>query len=306
MVREHFYSIYGLKVKSELKINELVPLKDISLGEYDVEVKVGQIPTERLEKIPQDRYFFGEKDNFIFSVSDVANYYISEGNKVTIEPFIDICEQPVKTFLLGTSFGMLLQERNTVAIHGGTIVINNKAIIITGDQGAGKSTLVNGFRHRGFGFMADDVSVTGIDENNNIVVKSAYPQQKVCKDAMIKMGYDLNGFRLIDEGRQKYVVPVKETFRHEDLNLGAIFYITKDSNNEEVKLEEIKGTEKLNIIMNNIYRIEFLRLIGMESEYFKKCLDMAKKIPVFKIIRPAEGFTIDKQMMEIENIMEKY
>ena len=32
-------------------------------------------------------------------------------------------------------------QRDIVAIHGGTIVIDNKAIILTGNRGAGKSTL---------------------------------------------------------------------------------------------------------------------------------------------------------------------
>lgn len=306
MKKKYFYNLYGLTVKSELEIRELLPLKDRSTSNQCVEIRMGKVPNESLEKIPSNRWFLGEKDDFIFSIVDVANYHISNGNTVTIEPLINTCEQPVKTFLLGTSFGVLLQQRNTVAIHGGTVIVNNKAIVITGDQGAGKSTLVNGFRHRGFGFMADDVSVTGVDENNNIVIKSAYPQQKVCKDAMIKMGYNLEDFRLIDEGRQKYVIPVSKTFSQEDLELGAIFYITKDENSEKVKFDEIKGTEKLNIIINNIYRIELLRLIGMNKEYFKKCLDIAKRIPIFKITRPADGFTIDAQMKEIEKIMRRY
>lgn len=304
MIKENFYSLYGLKVKSELKINELMPLRDRGL-EYDVEVKIGKIPNEKLNKIHKYTYFCGENDNFTFCIDDVSNYDIANGDTITVEPLIDTCEQEVKTFLLGTSFGMLLQQKNLIAIHGGAVVVNNKAIVITGDQGAGKSTLVNGFRHRGFGFMADDVSVTGVDLNGDIVIKSAYPQQKVCKDAMIKMGYNLEDFKLIDEGRQKYVVPVTKTFRHEDLNLGAIFYITKD-NVEEVKIEEIKGTEKLNILINNIYRIELLRLIGMNKEYFTKCLNIAKKIPIFKITRPVDGFTIDEQMEKIEKIMERY
>ncbi|MDO4536455.1 MAG: hypothetical protein Q4B63_11715 [Clostridium perfringens] len=305
MVKEYFYNLYGLMVKSELEINELVSLKNRSTSNHDVEIKIDKVPNEKLEKIPNNSWFLGEGDNFTFSIDNVANYHISKGNEIIVDSINNSPNQPVKTFLLGTSFGMLLQQRNTVAIHGGTVIVDNKSIVITGDQGAGKSTLVNGFRHRGFGFMADDVSVTGLDENNNIVIKSAYPQQKVCKDAMIKMGYNLENFKLIDEGRQKYVVSVSKTFRREDLNLGAIFYITKD-NVKEVKIEEVKGTEKLNIVINNIYRIEILRLIGMNKEYFRKCLDIAKRIPIYKITRPANGFTIDDQMKEIEKIMKKY
>lgn len=305
MAKEYFYNLYGLRIKSELKINELVCINNINIDSYDVEVNSSKVPSEKPESIFSNRYLFNKSNNFIFSVNNVANYHVSNGNAVTIEPLIDIGEQPIKTFLLGTSFGMLLHQRNSVAIHGGTIIVNNKAVVITGEQGAGKSTLVNGFRHRGFGFMADDVSVTGLDKDNSIVVKSAYPQQKVCKDAMLKMGYNLDDFKLIDEDRQKYVVPVSETFRQEDLNLGAIFYITKDSVGG-VKIEEVKGSEKLNIVMNNIYRIGLIRTIGIGKEYFLKCLDIAKRIPVFKITRPANGFTIDEQMEKIEEIMKRY
>lgn len=35
----------------------------------------------------------------------------------------------------------MLIQRNIVAIHGGSVLIDDKAIICTGDTGAGKSTL---------------------------------------------------------------------------------------------------------------------------------------------------------------------
>ncbi|MGL5243605.1 MAG: hypothetical protein ACRC7R_00300, partial [Sarcina sp.] len=109
-----------------------------------------------------------------------------------------------------------------------------------------------------------------------------------------------------DEGRDKFVIPVRESFLTSSKRLGAICEIT-EGDVESVQVNEITGNEKLRLLIKNIYRIEFVRASGLYPEYFKKCINIAKNIVLFKVIRPKNQFTVKEQIESIEKAMdEKY
>lgn len=295
----YYYKIYGLNVKSEKKIDELVESNNTL--NIDVEIKVDKIPKEKLKYLKDDIWLYVSKDISVFRIDNHVTYLIEDGNKITIEEKEGSDLQLVKTFLLGTSFGLLLKQRNIIAIHGGAILINNKAVIFTGNSGVGKSTITNAFRLNNFKFLADDVSVIEINENK-VIVNPAYPQQKICRDVMEKMGYNISNFELIDEGRGKYVIPAKESFTYSSKELGAICEI-EVSDYDDVYMEEVLGIEKIKLIMKSIYRSEIFFNIGVEKEYLKKMVELAKSIEVYKILRPKNKFSVDDQ---IKLILEKF
>ena len=296
-MEKYYYKVYGLNVESDIEMPEL--LKIDRDNKIDVVVKYGEIPKEMLNKIPEGRWFHLEEDFFVFRIENVAKYFVKNGSEIIIEPFDFANKDDVRIFTLGTSFGILINQRNNIAIHGGSILINDEAIILTGHMGAGKSTLTNAFRHNGYRFLCDDVSVLD-NKKEEIFVVPAYPQQKLCKDAMDKMGYDIEKFKKIDDDRDKYCIPVHDSFEKDPRKLSAICEIELVEADNDVEVKEIFGQEKFFSIMRNIYRIELIRTMDMKKEYFSKCLDIAKNIRVFKVKRPKEKFTVDEQIRLIE------
>ena len=111
------------------------------------------------------------------------------------------------------------------------------------------------------------------------------------------------GVLLAKEGdgpKVKYIVPAKEEFIYEPRKLTTIIKITV-GDVEEVTIKELKGSEKINNIINNIYRGEYIKhLGGVNPEYFKKCLNIAKNINFSVVTRPKDQFTVDKQIALIE------
>ena len=166
-------------------------------------------------------------------------------------------------------------------------------------MGAGKSTLTNYFRHYEYPFMADDVCST-IELQDEIFIEPAYPQQKICRDAMEKMGYRIDDFKLIDEDREKICNPYTRKFcKEKKQKLQAIFEI-EPYDGEAVKIEEISGGEKMKTILRNIYRIEIIAPHGIPPAYFKKVINIAKNTLVFRIKRPKNQFSVDRQIELIE------
>ncbi|MEG2618868.1 MAG: hypothetical protein RR984_03875, partial [Bacilli bacterium] len=104
----------------------------------------------------------------------------------------------------------------------------------------------------------------------------------------------------------KYIVPAFDEFTKEDVPLEAIFEL-KVGDVDDVKIEEITGADKINNIIKNIFRIEMLYYSdGISPIYFKKCIEIAKNTKFYKISRPRNVFSVDRQIEIIEDLILKY
>lgn len=300
---EYFYSVYGLIVCSEIELSELVEIDKYDIcdihNKVDVNIKYGDMP-KYVEKSINNGCFYSFDESW-FYIPHVAVYRICNGKDIYIKP-IGQKTQEIKTFLLGGAFICLLFQRKTIAIHGGSILVNDGVVIVTGRCGAGKSTLTSAFRKSGYEYLADDLSVIEINRCGKIDVNPAYPQQKLCRDAAIRLGYNINNLVRIDEGRDKFAIPSRKDFINSPKELKAIFEINADSRVKNIKIEEIKGITKLNSIIENIYESKISKCYGVDS-FMNILLKIAKNIPYYKLTRPQKLFTVNEQIDLIMSIL---
>lgn len=292
------YSVYGLNIKSEIVIEEFDKL-DTLIEDNIVNITYGEMPENIKEKIKNNKRIELSKNETWFHINNIATYRICNGNEVTVELAENPDMQIMRVYIMCSCLGFIMLQRDMVAIHGGVIEMDNKAVIFTGDRGAGKSTLITALREKGYKFISDDVA--GIKFNNAPYVMPGFPYQKLCTSAMDKFGYDKESYTsFMSDKEVKYIVPAKEQFVEESRELISIIKLTV-GDVEEVTIEELKGYEKLNNVIENIYRGEYIpRLGGMSPNYFKKCLDITKYIKFYKVTRPKEGFIVNKQIELIE------
>ena len=138
-------------------------------------------------------------------------------------------------------------------------------------------------------------------KNNIPMVKHGFPYQKLCSSAMDKLEYDKEKyFSFMSDTEIKYLVDAHDDFIYEDTRLFALCELSV-SDTDQVQIEEIKGSEKLNKLITNRYRAEFVQAMGGISPIaFKTLLQIAKSIKFYKIIRPEGQFTVDKQIELLE------
>lgn len=243
------------------------------------------------------------KEEVWFHIPNVATYYIKDREIYVEEHSGD--KNTIKVYLLGSALGVLLIINNIIAIHGATIILSDKGIIISGDSGSGKSTLTSGLIESGNKFISDDISRLDMNDNDEFLINPAYSQRKLCRDSIIELGYELDKCTLFDEVRDKYLVESKEKFIYENVKLNAIFEINiGDENQREVTIKEVEGYEKLKVILKNIFRVEIAYKIGFSKDYFKKILDVANGVKVYKIFRPKDKFTVDEQIYKVIKTLE--
>ena len=293
------YFIYGLHVESEIEIDEA--MMDNQDQVTDVMVKLGGMPNEVREKLGEQKSsmvaLIHKRDGLCFRVPEVGDYMVEEGC-ITISPFIDATSQPIKTFLLGSAFGFCMVLRKKVVMHGGAVEHNGKGIIVTGESGAGKSTVTNALRERGYLFIADDVCALE-EDGEKMHISMAYPQQKLCRDAALKMGYDLSELIYINEHRDKFAVRLKDGILPEGADFSFLFEL-RLAEDGKLSYQKVEGHEKLFTIIRNIYRGEnAFDMWGMPPEYMKRCLKIASTIEVYQINRPADINTLEEIMQFI-------
>ena len=292
------YYVYGLNIKSEIEIQEFEKIDRIENKDI-VTIRYSKMQKEIKDKILEGCNIQLFKDKIWFHINNIATYCITNGNSIEVEVCENADMQLMKVYIMCSCLGFIMLQRDMVAIHGAVIEMDNKAVIFTGDKGAGKSTLSTALRERGYRFISDDVASTKFDKVPYVM--PGFPYQKLCKSAMDNFGYEKDEYiSFMSDDEIKYIVPAKDKFVYEDRELTAIVKLSV-GNVEEVTIEELRGGEKLNNIIENIYRGEYIKYLdGMNPKYFKQCLNIAKNIRFFKITRPVNKFTVDDQIELIE------
>lgn len=293
----YYYRVYGLNIKSDIEIKEFVEINNHD--SIQVTICYSEIPDRIINKFREGNVCDINDNDIWFNIENIAVYHVKDGNLINYNPYENVDFYYLKTFIECTCLGFIMLQRNKIAIHGGTSVINDQAIIITGEKGAGKSSLTTALREKGYKFISDDIAP--IEFGDSIEVNPGFPYQKLCYDTAKKMEYNPDEFfSFMSDSEIKYLIPVFNDFQSKDTELASIFEIVK-GNVDTVIIEEVKSSDKLANIIKNIYRGEFIGILGgMKPEYFKKCLNIAQKVKMYKIIRPYKGFTVDDQIRLIE------
>lgn len=297
----YLYRAFGLKFASDFYLPELIKAED--LDEIDINIIKGIVPTDIDKVIWEEEDVKISQNELIFEIEDVAKYYLRNGNFITVEPNKGSNNNSVRLYLLGMALGTILLQRGIVPIHGSTVVIDGKAIILSGVSGAGKSTLSSAFRKMGYSFLADDISVVVINEDGIPIVQPGYPQQKLWSDSLEIMREDTRHLLKVSTKENKYAVTIQEGFLDSPVPLAAIFEINPEKC-KCVEISKIYGTDKLNTLLRNIYRGVLFKILGTKLEYFKQCLEISKSIEVFKLVRPEDIFSLEEQIRLVKQKIE--
>lgn len=327
------YLLYGLNVESEIEIEEAYS-KDFE-GKADVEIVAGHMPPEVLD-------IFDVKDQnepcsaisgsaLAFRIPRVGDYLVRR-DVITVSPMDGAAKETVKSFLLGSAFGYCMFLRKQVLLHGGAVAFVNSTdgskilhdagdikpadggefidcgaagIIITGDSGAGKSTVSDALMERGYKFIADDVC--GVTERGGAPhINMAYPQKKLCRDAALNHSYDLSELIYIGEDRDKYAVRLSEGFLPEGAAFKYLFELVVEDADKiaQITVSEITGHEKLSVILRNIYRgDDGIKMWGISPEYMQMCLKIASGVKIYRIVRPRGVETQDEITGVIDRVV---
>lgn len=297
MKKEYKYKAYGIIISSEFEIPEFLQVKE---GNTEVFLKIGEVPSEIEMPIKKGVRFQASKDEFLLKIDNVASYYVTDGKYVTVQlkSKDENIMNSMRLFLLGSVFAALFHQRKKLVIHGSAVEIGGEAVLFVGASGAGKSTTAGAFKNKGYRVITDDVAVIDIIQGVPYLIPG-FPSLKLWQDSLEMLGKESSSVVQVRDEIKKYRVNISSSFKEDMVRIGKIYCICP-YNEKSVEFEKVLGMDKLNLVINNTYRMNFLKGQGGEKEHFIQSAALANAVEIKNLCRPKGQCSLEAIVEKIE------
>ena len=280
----YYYRAFGLLLETDMEFQNLQKISAEECGNDKVVIHAAKMP-QSVVATGDGGYKIGEDYSFFHNRTMMME--IKKGTEIAYELIPDGNSEYMKSYILGYGITMLCLQRKIITLHCSAVEQNGKAVLISGKSGSGKSTLTARLLSRGYGFLADDIAAV-IPDEQEVLVYPTFPYQKLCRDAALAQGYDVEQMLYIDEEKDKFLVSMQKQYVEHSVPLKVLVYLyTHEGENMEYR--KLEGMDKFGCIANNQFlenllgKDIFLPYIGQE------CLQIASKVDVYVIGRPLHG-----------------
>jgi hypothetical protein len=307
----NYYSSYGLYFETSRPLPHLVALTDLPYLDLSIQleqVDVAPLPlpsaesgdwqphpeyTDRREQsLPENtitslrilrsndgqfiafRYY--DDVQFIFSV-DGSHIWGFWPKNVTFEYMV--------TYLMNPVLGFNLRLRHQVCLHASAVIVEEKALLVAGTSGAGKSTTAGCFAMRGHTVITDDISVL-VHQDEQIRVYPGYPHlrlygssaEALTPEALPQLAPDWSKC-FLDLQREEY------SFAAQPTPVGAVYLLT--GRDEQIEVQSMSPSEALIALMKNTY-MDYLLDKEMRAADFKLLALLSQSVPVRALTAPSK------------------
>jgi hypothetical protein len=299
------YATYGLNLSSDSPIPGL-RVEHASSHCPDVRVELGRqpqwvrdgllLPSLILQSLPaspetQDPAFvltsFGEGQFFQLAYSDGASFVVdSAATRIwgTAGEFHTI--EDLSTYFLGPVMGFILRKRGTTALHASAVCMDEKAIVLTGEAGAGKSTTAAALALRGTSVMCEDIAAVE-ERDGNFSIELGYP--RIClwpHSVEMLMGRPDALPRLTPNWDKCYLPLDGVTAKLETRKrpLGAVYILAaRETTADAPRIEDVSNQEVLLDLVQNTY-MNWLLDRRQRATEFELLAHLVSRVPVRRIV----------------------
>jgi hypothetical protein len=272
------YRLFGLRVRSDLKLPELRAIEDGADPEVVIRIDHGAGAEAQIR------------------IDGIADFHVLAGNEIRVRPELEASERNVRLYLLGSAMGLLLHQRGLLPLHANAVEIDGQAIAFMGPSGSGKSTLAAWFHDRGFRVIADDVCVVHFDDEGRPVVRDGLPRLRLWKEVLEATGREPAEFDRSYAGAddwEKYDVPLaSQTQSVGETCLAAIYLLDRA---ESPQIEPLRGAQAAEALFANTYRGHFVPETGGAQLHWEACLALVRTTPIFRAARRWDLKRIDAE-----------
>lgn len=195
------YHAYGLRFASDIALPELHAGSD---GKADVVVRRGAVPTDGPG---DDRYrHLGDRDAVLLRAG-LAAVRVRDGREIVVDAAPDADGDALRLLILGPALGLLLHQRGCFVLHANAVRVGERAYVLCGASGEGKSTLSAAVVARGGVLVSDDVTAL-VPTETGYAALPGLGRLKLWPDAVAATGGDVTALRPLTAATVKRDVPV--------------------------------------------------------------------------------------------------
>lgn len=298
----YYYQAYGLDITSEFYLPEL-----ISGGNgKDLTIKKGNLKLPELNETIIRRqglksWFGGTVNEAYMYWENLGKFLAKNGKELIVEPSKDqIPFEFLNLYILSEALGMILFQKGLFLLHASAIQVGDKAIVIIGNPGAGKSTTAAAFAKRGHPVLTDDMVAIQIEAEGSPQVVPGFPQIKIWPPSVDGLNYDTDTLPVLFPGSSKRVIRKTENFPSKPIPLREIYFLDKG---EQLKINLMEKVEAL-LSFSRYFPCSYdLLTAKAHKNHFLQSNYLLQHTPVLKVQRP-DSFKVLHQW--ISSIEQKY
>jgi hypothetical protein len=276
------YRAFGVEIASAIPLSGLPP----GAGAPEVFISVGDLPAGPPGTAGDARLRHAAPGEYLCRSPQFGGYSIRRGREILLAPeFSAYREENLRTFdMLETVFIHLWLQRGAVCLHAAGVSIDGRAVLFTGDDGCGKSTLSAALARRGHDKLADDLSFIVFGPDGAPRVVPLCTRQNLTPEAMAMLGLDRNeGTKL--PGEEKYSLSFLPGTL-DPVPLAGIFHLSP-RDTDEVIFVPLTGLEKFAVLFANIRRDDMAeRLFPRGGSPMERLTLLGRSVAMTRIARP--------------------
>lgn len=286
----YIYYAFGLHFSLPFECTRLSPVVDRK--KVDIEIRF----SEKQYQPALQNFETQHAQKVYLTIDSVANFHIENGNKISIAVAPDTDLDTVMLFLFGSAFGVILYQRHYLVLHGCTIEHNGICHSFVGPSGIGKSTLATSFMLQEFNVISDDVCAIQFIHQKPYVFPG-FPDIKLWKTALEKYNLSYHHLNSVRPNEKKYYFPLSK-WKLDPVPLHSVTLLSQEKN---FTLTPVKGFEKYQLLVNNLYRPNFASQMKLSELHFKALSNMLPYLKINQLTRPNHGF----QLKELTHLIKQ-
>jgi len=245
---------------------------------------VDSLPEYLPNAVSLGKYMQAKPNELLVSFPHVARYRVIGGKQIEIALLSPDTHGAAEFFLMATPFGALIHQRGELPLHASAVIPpgGDRALVIAGDSGSGKSTIAATLAKRGWAVLNDDVSRICCADGNAMVYPG-FSHLKLGQQSCDLLNLDSTSLPRTRGKKQKYFWQPKVTCRH-PLPIAAVVEIRYCSMQDEPsKLQRERGSEAMQLLLRQTYRARLIRALGGQMNHFIQIQRIATQHACYKM-----------------------
>lgn len=302
MIDKHiqYYRLCGFTVRSEIPLPELPAMTgDSAAATVDLDIRFGPVP-ERLDDADHvyPRFETAGSDRLLVKATDIARFLLRASGDVTVDPWGAYVEKDVRSVLLASVMGGFFHMRGLYPLHASAVRFGNGVVAFAGASGIGKSTLAAFLGERGYQVFTDDICVVDPGEAGAVPhVRPSFARLRLWPESM-----DALGIPLTEENRN--TVRWRKFHHHLPAAAAALplraVVLPVAAASGAPHLVPVPGSGAMARMLQNTYRAEYARFLGLHQASFGAAAAIAAQTPIFELVRRRDF----NQMEEVVAVLE--
>lgn len=266
------YQGYGLELQSRYPLPELETVES-PRAPADVTIEFESGTPSAKTAITRESGQFG---------TGFASFDVADGTSISVTLSGDASVDRTRPYLFGPALSLLLYQRGLFQLHGCTVAIGERAVVLLGESGAGKSTLAAALYDRGHGLVTDDIAVVEPTPDGP-TVRPGFPACKLHPADAAAVLDTLTAHDIPESPKRYYKLP--DRFPSTPLPLDGIYVLAEAP---QLDVERLDSQLAIRELLRHSYRPRIVEEMGLATERLHQFSDVVERTPVKRLHRPKD------------------